>query len=120
VLNEVNTDLKIPKKIAIGEVPQGAQVEIKLAVDVKKSSQTSHSFSYKLIHGAKDSCTQIGSLINLDFAMREKSIGKATIPSTKYERGRKESRDLESNELPSIRKENDMDQSSLHERKNSS
>jgi len=38
VLNQLNTDLKIPKKIMIGKVPQEAQVEIKLAVDVKKSS----------------------------------------------------------------------------------
>ena len=54
--------------------------------------------------------------MNLDFTMKEKSIGKATIPSTKYERGRDKSRDLESNDLPSI-KEDNMDKSSVHERK---
>ena len=48
--------------------------------------------------------------------MKEKSISKATIPSTKYEIGRNKSRDLESNDLPSIRREN-MDQSSVQERK---
>ena len=69
VLNENMTDVKIAKKIFIGQVPKDAQVEIKIAIDASKSAKNRHAFSYTLLYGA-DYTKQIGQPINLCFKIQ--------------------------------------------------